>query len=148
MDKAKAITDKIVYATLATVNDAGQPWNSPVWSFHDEDYTYYWCSWKESQHSRNIRANGKVFIVIYDSTAPEGTGEGVYIQAQAEEVNDLVQIETILAKRSEFKDGKRNAVEFKGEYPRRWYVAKAEQIWLNDEGEMNGHYIDVRRQVL
>jgi len=38
---------------------------------------------KNGQHSKNIAENNRVFIVIYDSTVPEGDGEGVYIQAMA-----------------------------------------------------------------
>ncbi len=147
MDKVKEITDKIVYATLATVSEDGQPWNSPVWSFHDDNYTYYWCSWKENQHSKNIRANGKVFIVVYDSTAPEGTGEGVYFQAIAQEINDEKEIKEILSKRSKVKPSNREASEFLDDSPRRWYKAIPEKIWLNDDGDVDGNFIDVRKQV-
>jgi general stress protein 26 len=146
-DKVREITDKIVYATVATVDKNGQPWNSPVWSFHDDNYTYYWCSWKENQHSKNIRDNEKIFIVIYDSTAPEGTGEGVYLQAKASEINDPDKIGEILEKRSKLKPSNREVKEFQGEYPRRWYKATPENIWLNDYGEIDGNYIDVRKEV-
>ncbi len=47
------------------------PWNSPVYSAFDKDYNFYWASWKENQHSKNIKENEKVFVVIYDSTVPE-----------------------------------------------------------------------------
>lgn len=147
MDKVKEITDKIVYATLATVDENGQPWNSPVWSIHDEKYTYYWYSWQENQHSKNIRANGKVFIVIYDSTAPEGTGEGVYFQAKAEEVNDVKEVTELMQKRSEFKSGAQTINDFIGNSPRRWYKAVPEKIWLNDGDKINGIFVDVRKQV-
>jgi general stress protein 26 len=147
-DKVKEITDKIVYATIATVDKNGQPWNSPVWSFHDDGYTYYWCSWKENQHSKNVRDNGKVFIVVYDSTVPEGTGEGVYFQANALEVNEPREIEEILEKRSKHKPSNREVKEFQGEYPRRWYKAVPEKIWLNDNGNVNGNFVDIRREVL
>jgi general stress protein 26 len=146
-DKVKEITDKIVYATIATVDKNGQPWNSPVWSFHDNDYTYYWCSWNESQHSKNIRANNKVFIVVYDSTAPEGMGEGVYFQANAYEINDRREIEEIVEKRSKIKPSNRKATEFQDRFPRRWYKAIPEKIWINDNGEINGNFIDIRKLV-
>lgn len=146
-DKVKEITDKIIYATIATADKNGQPWNSPVWSFHDSDYTYYWCSWKNSQHSKNIRANSKVFLVVYDSTAPEGTGEGAYFQAEASEISDPNEIAGILEKRSKHKPSSREVKEFQGDYPRRWYKAVPRKIWLNDEGDIGGNYIDIRKEV-
>lgn len=148
MDKVKEITDKIIYATLSTVDGNGQPWNTPVWSLHDDKYTYYWCSWTESQHSKNVRENGKVFIVIYDSTVWEGTGEGVYIKANASEVNDPDEIQSILSMASKVKRSDKKVEEFQGDYPRRWYKAVPENIWLNDDGEVNGNFVDVRRKVL
>ena len=72
---AKIIND-ILYATIATADKNGQPWNSPVYSAFDEDLNFYWTSAKDSQHSQNIRENPKRFIVIYDSTVVEGQGEG------------------------------------------------------------------------
>ena len=64
--RAAEILQQIQYATLATVNTEGQPWNSPVAALHDGMLNVYWISDKEGQHSRNILSNGRVFIVIYD----------------------------------------------------------------------------------
>src|ERR1051325_2353833 len=81
--RAKEIIEQILYITIATASKVGTPWNSPVYSAFDEDYNFYWISDQNGQHSKNIDENDKVFIVIYDSTVPESTGEGVYIQAKA-----------------------------------------------------------------
>jgi hypothetical protein len=35
-----------------------------------------------------VRRSGEVFIVIYDSTVPEGKGDGLYIQAKAYQLED------------------------------------------------------------
>jgi general stress protein 26 len=69
-ERAKEIISKILYITIATVTPEGKPWNSPVYSAFDEDYNFYWNSWKENQHSKNIERNNDIFIVIYDSTLP------------------------------------------------------------------------------
>jgi Pyridoxamine 5'-phosphate oxidase len=68
-----------IYITIATADSNGQPWNTPLYAAYDEHYNFYWASWTESVHSRNIRQNPAVFLVVYDSTVPEGTGEGIYI---------------------------------------------------------------------
>ena len=90
--RAKEIIDKIAYATIATSSPDGQPWNSPVYYNHDEKMNIYWVSDKNGQHSKNIKENSRVFIVLYDSTATEGEGVGVYIQAVASQVTDPNEI--------------------------------------------------------
>ena len=92
INRARQIIGKINYATIATASKEGRPWNSPVAQVHDKELNIYWFSDKEGQHSRNVRENDRVFIVIYDSTVPEGQGEGVYIEAKAYEVTDPDEI--------------------------------------------------------
>lgn len=87
--RAAEIMDTIQYATVATVTDYGQPWNSPVFALHDSEGCMYWFSDKEGQHSKNVRHNGTAFIVIYDSTVSEGKGEGVYLQVKVSQLDDL-----------------------------------------------------------
>lgn|SRR3990167_5091914 len=150
-EKAKKIIEKILYITIATVSKDGQPWNSPVFSAYDESYNFYWNSWKENQHSKNIAENNKVFIVIYDSTVPERMGEGVYIQAKAFMITDEKEIEEarmLLSKRKSKPSSKlRSPAEFLGEYPRRVYKAVPEKVWVNGNGDINGNYIDIRTEV-
>jgi general stress protein 26 len=39
--RAAEILEHIHYATLATVTDTGQPWNSPVAAMHDQQGRIY-----------------------------------------------------------------------------------------------------------
>src|SRR3989338_1658716 len=91
--KAKKIIQKISYVTIASVSHDGMPWNSPVFAAYDSDYNFYWGTYRDSQKSKNIRANKNVFLVIYDSTVPPGKGEGVYIKATAAELSNPKEIE-------------------------------------------------------
>ena len=92
-----------------------------------------------------MSANPNVFIVIYDSTVPEGTGEGVYIQAKAHELKNKKEIEHALKYLYRNKNKPPRAVhEFFGAYPRRVYQAVPEKFWVNTEGEVNGNYVDKR----
>lgn len=123
----------------------GVPWNSPVYSAYDEQYNFYWASWKENVHSQNIRLNDRVFLVIYDSTVPAGTGEGVYVQAKAYELSDKDEIAHALQQLYSRENRKPRSVdEFLGEYPRRVYKGVPEKMWINGDGEINGNYIDIR----
>lgn len=137
--RAAAILRTIQYATLATVTPDGRPWNSPVYAVIDTELRLYWISDKEGQHSRNVRRNGRVFIVMYDSTVPEGQGEGVYIQAHAHELDDAEEIRRV----RELKKGKsdENPSLFQDNGVRRVYEAVPEQIWMNADEIENGTFI-------
>lgn len=137
--RALEIIKKIQYATLATVTPEGLPWNSPVKHEYDDELNIYWFSDKSNQHSKNVRSNGKVFIVIYDSTVPEGEGEGVYIQAH---VTELTDPEEISAVRRIKKGPDYDAPDdFIGSAIRRVYKAIPEKVWLNDSETKNNVFI-------
>lgn len=134
--RAKEILAEIKYATLATVTPDGKAWNSPVAHDLDDEYNVYWFSDKENQHSINIRNNESVFIVIYDSRAPEGTGEGVYMDATAREISDskeIAQIKELL--------GVDDLDEFLGDSIRRCYKATPQKMWMNDAEEKDGVFL-------
>lgn len=85
-DLARAIIDANSYMTLATADEEGVPWASPVWYAPAGDARFYWVSDPEARHSSNIAARADVGIVIFDSHAPIGTGQGLYVAAVAEQV--------------------------------------------------------------
>jgi nitroimidazol reductase NimA-like FMN-containing flavoprotein (pyridoxamine 5'-phosphate oxidase superfamily) len=147
--RAKAVIERIEYATLATVDDKGQPWNAPVYCAYDSGYNFYWGSYTDSQHSQNITGTGTVFIVIYDSTIAAGNGEGVYIQATCRELNDVDEIKfahsLIQERRKPIPYWKLEQVQEQA--PIRLYKAVPVKIWMNDEGDVDGNYIDIRSEV-
>lgn len=138
--RAAEILKSITYATLATVTPEGKPWNSPVYYNFDENLNIYWVSDKEGQHSKNVTANKQVFIVIYDSTAPEGDGEGVYIQARVEQVTDPEEILRVrrIKKGSHFEQ---SPDTFLGDSIRYMYKAIPEKVWMNDAEVENEVFI-------
>jgi hypothetical protein len=85
-DIAREIIDANLYMVLATADETGRPWASPVY-FANAGYTeLFWVSSPEATHSRNIARRPDVGIVIFDSSVPIGTGQGVYMTAIAEAV--------------------------------------------------------------
>jgi nitroimidazol reductase NimA-like FMN-containing flavoprotein (pyridoxamine 5'-phosphate oxidase superfamily) len=145
-EQARAILDTINYATVATISDGKQPWNTPVAAFHfANDYTIYWASWKDNQHSKNIRSNGNVFLVIYDSTpADQQPSQGVYMQATAEE---LIDKNEIMNAALVFKDDPYNpsdGTQYMGDHPRRIYKAAPQHIWVNDDDTVDNNFVDIR----
>jgi uncharacterized protein YhbP (UPF0306 family) len=85
---ARDIVDSNAYMTLATADEAGRPWASPVWYAPEGYGEFFWVSSPGARHSRNIAARPEVAIVIFDSTTPVGAGQAVYVSAVAEELGD------------------------------------------------------------
>jgi uncharacterized protein YhbP (UPF0306 family) len=83
---ARDIIDFNAYMTLATADENGRPWASPVWYAAEGYAHFYWVSSPEARHSRNLAARPEVGVVIFDSQAPVGTGQGVYMSAIAEQL--------------------------------------------------------------
>jgi nitroimidazol reductase NimA-like FMN-containing flavoprotein (pyridoxamine 5'-phosphate oxidase superfamily) len=72
------------YLVLATADATGRPWSSPVYFAHIGFTEFFWVSSPEVTHSRNIAVRPEVGIVVFDSQAAIGTGQGVYMSAVAE----------------------------------------------------------------
>jgi hypothetical protein len=145
--RAKEILSTVLYSTIATASKASKPWNSPVAGFWDKDYNLYWFSDRKCVHSSNRRENNNIFIVVYDSTMPEGTGEGVYIEATAFEVNEPAEIRRVVSLQT---GNMRCEVEkVSGGAIHRFYRAIPKNVWINDdEKDKNGHYVrDIRVKV-
>ena len=71
------------YLVLATADATGRPWSSPVYFAHIGFTEFFWVSSPEVTHSRNIAERPEVSIVVFDSQAAIGTGQGVYVSAVA-----------------------------------------------------------------
>src|SRR5262245_57744266 len=96
-DIARSIVDEIAFMTVATVDENGTPWASPVWFAHDDYAEFLWISRPGTRHSQNITVNSQVAIVIFDSRTPIDTGRGVYMDARAEQVTAEAEIERVMA---------------------------------------------------
>ena len=84
---ARAILDANHYMTLGTADADGRPWVSPVFFAADRYRDLYWISSPEATHSRNLAARPELSIVVFDSQAPVGTGQAVYMAATAAELS-------------------------------------------------------------
>lgn len=85
---ARAIIDSNLYMTLGTADEAGRPWVSPVYYAVAGYSEFFWVSEPETTHSRNLARRPQLSIVIFDSTVPIDTGQGVYMSAIAGRVED------------------------------------------------------------
>lgn len=147
---ARRILETIHYATVATADSQGNPWNSPVFCAYGDSGHIYWSSHPESVHSQNIHSSGKAFIVIYNSKAGEGEGVGLYMDAAVEVVADGHEIALaleLLGKRR----GKPflHPEKFSGDGSQRIYRATPKIWWINDaDQDSDGDFMkDFRMEV-
>lgn len=83
---ARAVLDANSFMTLATADESGMPWASPVW-FATENYReFYWLSAPTARHSKNLAVRPELSIVVYDSTAQPLEGQAVYMTGTAVQV--------------------------------------------------------------
>jgi uncharacterized protein YhbP (UPF0306 family) len=81
---ARRIIDENLYMVLGTADGSGRPWATPVYYASSGYREFFWVSSPDATHSRNIGVRPQVAIVIFDSRASIGTGQGVYMTAVAE----------------------------------------------------------------
>jgi nitroimidazol reductase NimA-like FMN-containing flavoprotein (pyridoxamine 5'-phosphate oxidase superfamily) len=81
---ARQVIDASQYLVLATADQHGVPWASPVWYAHASYREFFWVSHPQARHSRNIETRAQVSIVIFDSSVRPGAAQAVYISAAAE----------------------------------------------------------------
>jgi len=133
---ALQILRTIQYATIATSDEQGNPWNTPVFCAFDDDSNIYWSSHPDSVHSLNIANNHKAFIVFYNSLADEGEGLGLYMSTDVRALEDSEEIKlalTLLGKRR----GRPflHIEKFIGSGTQRIYKAIPSRCWTNDSDQ-------------
>jgi len=150
--KAKQILKENIYCTIATSTKNGTPWISPVFFGYDESTNIYWISDKNARHSQLIRQNPKVAIVIFNSKAPEGKGDAIYIEAEAheltnkDEVKEGIKIRDSRAMIEKFRVKEIEEVIGNGIW--RVYKAMPRKISKLTKGEyINGQYVDKRIEI-
>ena len=85
---ARSIIDSNRYMTLATSDEQGSPWASPVWYSPVEYREFLWVSSPEARHSRNLAARPQLAIVIFDSHEAGGW-KALYMSAVAEQLAEV-----------------------------------------------------------
>ena len=145
---ARQTLDRIPNASLATVLPDGRPWNSPLYVAFDAHLSFYWSSYLDAVHSKNIAGRPDILLVVFDSTALDQSGCGVYLRGRAQELRDAAAIDKALACLATRKqEPPKAAADFVGSHPRRVYQAVIDTAWTNLVGETNGHYFDERVEI-
>ena len=80
-DEARTILSENILGTVATSNEDGSPWATPVHVFSDDE-AVYWFSFEDKQHSINIELDPRVSLVLFSPDLSRGP-KGVYINGPA-----------------------------------------------------------------
>lgn len=76
-EEARAILNENLVGSIATVNQDGSPWVTPVHIFSDEN-AVYWFSNEDTQHSFNVARDPRVSLALFSPDASRGP-KGVYV---------------------------------------------------------------------
>jgi len=92
--------------TLATVDDHGQPYATPLFYFPRPDLTLCWLSSAESRHSVNLRSRPRASVAVYASVNRWEKIRGVQMEGAVQEILDAVERRaTLSAYRRRFRLG-------------------------------------------
>jgi hypothetical protein len=145
---ARRVIDANHYMTLATREPDGRPRLSPVYYTAARYTDFYWVSSPDARHSRNVADRAEVEIVIYDSTAPVGDGQAVYLAAVARAIRDD-ELEAVAPEAFRTTAGARpfTPEELRAAAPLRLYVARATSCEVHVAGgdPIHGRGTDTRR---
>jgi hypothetical protein len=144
---ARRVIDANHYMTLGTLDPDGRPRLSPVYYTAARYTDFYWLSSPAAHHSGNVDARPGIEVVIFDSTAPVGAGEAVYLSARARRVPDE-ELDAVVPEAFRTTAGARRFEphELRGDAPLRLYVAHATSCEVHVPGRhpVHGRGLDAR----
>lgn len=85
MEDVRTILDTNLVGAIATINEDGSPWVSPVHIVSD-DTAVYWFSKETTQHSQNIERDPRVSLTLFSPDPSRGL-KGVYVNGAVEKLD-------------------------------------------------------------
>jgi nitroimidazol reductase NimA-like FMN-containing flavoprotein (pyridoxamine 5'-phosphate oxidase superfamily) len=84
-EEAKTILKDNLVGAIATLNEDGSPWVTPVHIVSDDE-AVYWFSKETVQHSLNVARNPKVSLTLFSPDLSKGP-KGIYINGEVEQLD-------------------------------------------------------------
>jgi hypothetical protein len=129
--RAQSVIDANKYMTIATADESGAPWATPVYFTPDGTRRFLWASSLEAQHSLNIAGRPTVTIAVFDSSVPIGGAEAIYVRATARLVAPEELEESAVLYSSRLPElSTYTATDLSAPEPLRLYEAIIERWWL------------------
>lgn len=150
--RARQLIEATYYMTIATADDSGKPWSSPVFFVCDQKFRFYWVSFTDAVHSINIRMRPQVAITVL-GRPPDHDGDGVYIDAEAIEVNNVGEAERAIrvlrTRPQKSKFTVNSPADVLGDAAWRVYQAIPKEVFKRSDADtmIKGQYITTRVKV-
>jgi nitroimidazol reductase NimA-like FMN-containing flavoprotein (pyridoxamine 5'-phosphate oxidase superfamily) len=145
---ARRVIDANRYMVLGTLDPDGSPRLSPVYYTPARYCDFYWVSSPQTHHSRNLTERPPVEIVTFDSTAPVGAGEAVYLAATARRIReDQLEAACPEAFRTTAEARRFEPDELRGAAPLCLFLAQIESCEVHVPGghPVHGRGVDTRQ---
>jgi len=139
-----------MFCVVATSTPDGEPWLSPVFFNYSPDYTLFWESAHDAQHSQNLRLNPRVAIFVKDTTT-QAPASDLYIDASALEVPPQHLPEALDAwwngPHGHSDRAKREVSDYGPSKPLRLYEAHIRALYVLSETVVDDYRVDTRVEV-
>lgn len=136
-----------LYCTVSSVSPAGLPWASPLYFGYDDEGCLYVRSAKDAQHMQYIKNQPEVFVTLFDSTQPIGTGSGLYLQGIAEQLEEEAAVRSALQHMNKRLGATTFVEKFVGNGPKRVIKIRPYAAWTNNGKMTEAGFIDWREEV-
>jgi hypothetical protein len=150
-DIARRVIDDNHFMVLGTAQPDGTPRVSPVFYSHTGYRDFYWISSPRAHHSRNVAAQRRVELVVFNSQADPGPDiAAVYVGAIAAQVPDAELADAVAAAFSSVRRGVRayGVDELSGTAELRLYRATAQSVEIHVRGSDPERGTGVDRRLL
>lgn len=127
---ARKIIKDNIYMTIATADENGTPWATPLFYAIDGSYSFYFISQLASLHSENILKDPSVSFAIFDSHQKEGSGNGVQGSGKVYLLNESEIPEAMKWYKTTFIEMKMES--FIGDAPYRFFKLITEHFYIQD----------------
>lgn len=99
-EQTQAIFDDNILGSLATVNEDGSPWSTPLHVVTDGE-AVYWFSSESAAHSRNLASDNRASLTIFSPDESNGP-TGVFVNGAVEVVagEDRQRVVNLYAERA------------------------------------------------
>lgn len=96
MENIEQILRDNILGSVATINEDGSPWISPIHVFSDDE-AVYWFSKDTTVHSQNVARDPRVSLTLFSTDMSQGP-KGIYISGEVESlgVDDTTEAKKLI----------------------------------------------------
>jgi nitroimidazol reductase NimA-like FMN-containing flavoprotein (pyridoxamine 5'-phosphate oxidase superfamily) len=151
VELVKHVIDRNTVMVIATTDDNGLPWISPVFFNYDTNYNFYWTSYRQTLHASYLRTRPKVALVIIGTAEDGGGNFGIYIKAEAHELSDQAIISSAIPVMQQRPQEEKYIIktidDVTGTSPWRIYKAEPKELSCSADSQIGGYSGTLREAI-